>query len=545
MADDQKDVWTLGRPAKDAYDDLAKDRQGPLEKGRELSAIIIPSLLPPDGYKSGDTLPPPNQSFLAKLANTLASKLMLVAFPPGQPMMRHEIIEHKLQGEIDADPELYSEIELALSRKEEAHRKRLASTNITAAYTEFMRLLLAGGGNALWQQTDIDYPVVHKMDSYVVERDSKGRVQTVILKETIKFVNLKGPHKQLVRLVQQQKGLQPSSSNLYDEVVDIYTVQKLDGDEGDQVWLYWQEYEGTFIPDTDAEAPLEVPILYAGWLVPRYKQNWGGSYAEEYEGDMFTVENHRGSLNDGSEFASFLLWFLKPGSATSKRSIEEAENGKILTGDAEDLSTPKTDKNADFGFVMENLEAVKQDLAAAWLAMSSIQRDAERVTAEEIRALAGELDQAMGGLYTVLAQGPQRHVVKRFLQLHEETDEAIPQLPKEIVSTSVITGIDALGRSVEFDKLVTLGRAAKETLGEAVAQEFNPGDYTRRLCAALGIKPDGLVKSREQKAAEAAEAKQDMTQQTLLEEGTAPVAKAAADGVSKCRKAQPNSKEPQ
>lgn len=532
MADQKDHPWRLERPVKDEYEDLAKSRQGPLDKARELSSITIPSLMPPDGYKSGDQLPPPNQSINTGLINTLASKLMLVALPPSKPCLKFNVLEHRLQKAVDEDPELWTEIQTALSRREETHRTRLEATFIRSAYTWGMKLALVAG-NWLWQHNDIDHPVVHRMDSYVVKRNAKGEQQRIILKEPTRFTDLSGPDRQLVRLVQQQKGVQPAAANPHDEIVDIYTVQTLHGDGEDQVWLYWQEYEGTMIPGTEVEAPVDTPPMYAAWLIPRYGDNWGGSYCEEYEGDLWIVENHSGSINDGTEAAALLWLFVKPGSPTSKKTIEEAENGKLMTGSAEDITAFRLEKSSDFAFVNSNLEATIRRLAAAFLSYSSIQRDAERVTAEEWQRLAGELDQAMGGLYSTLSQSHQRYVIKRFVALHEESDNSIPELPEGIVSLAVITGIDALGRSSELDALMTGARLLKEVVPpEVLAQEVNFSDFIRRVFAALGVKTDGLLKNRAQVQQEAAQAKQDMMQQTLLEKGTTPVAKAGAEGLA-------------
>lgn len=536
MADpNDEDLWRLDRPAKDEYDDLAKDRQGTLDKARELSAISIPSVMPPDGYRSGDNLPPPNQSVNSWLVNTLASKLMLVAMPPNKPCLKFNVLEHRLQQAVEDDPELWSEIELALSRREETHRTRLESTFIRSAYTWSSKLLLVAG-NSLWQQTNLDHPVVHRMDSYVVKRNTKGEQLLVILKERIRFSDLSGPDKQLVRLVQSQKGISPSSANPRDEFVDIYTVQRLDveGEEdSDKTWRYWQEFEGTMIPGTEVEAPFETPPMYASWLIPRYGENWGGSYLEEYEGDLYIVENHHGSINDGAEAAALLWLFVKPGAPTSKKTIEEARNGKLMTGVADDITAFRLEKTNDFAFVKDNLEGTIRRLAAAFLSYVSIQRDAERVTAEEWQRLAGELDQAMGGLYSTLSQSHQRYVIRRFVALHEEKDQSIPPLPEGIVSLAVVTGIDALGRTSELEALMTGARLLKEVVPpEVLAQEINFSDFIRRVFAALGVKPDGLLKSRKQVADESATAQNSAMQQTLLEKGTTPVAKAGADAIA-------------
>jgi hypothetical protein len=152
----------------------------------------------------------------------------------------------------------------------------------------------------------------------------------------------------------------------------------------------------------------------------------------------------------------------------------------------------------------------------------------------------------MGGLYSTLAQSHQRYVITRFVTLHEESDESLPELPEGVVSLSVVTGIDALGRSSELEALMTGARMIKEVIPpEAIAQELNVSDFIRRVFAALGIKPDGLIKSRQQRQQEAEQQKQDATNQTLLEETAGPIAQAGANGLAKAALSQLPQNQPQ
>lgn len=522
--------YSLGRPAADEYNDLKEPREGVLEKARELAAISIPKLYPPDSYKPGDRLSPPNQSHNSRCLNSLASKLMLTSVPPGKPILKFNILEHKLQAEIDEEPQLFSALDQGLQRREEAHRKRLESTNIRSSLTLAYKKLL-GGGNVLWQHTNINKPVVHSMEKYVVRRDNEGTPIVTILLEPMRLADLQGPDRQFVRQVQVQRGITPKTGRMEDEIVDIYTVQRWD--DMDQVHYYWQEYEGQMLPDSDLEIDADdAPPLYAAWLIPQFGHHWGGSYSEEYEGDMFIVENSNGSLNDGSEFASLLLLFLRAGAATSKRSIEQARNGKVLTGNAEDLTAFSLDKARDFQFVENHTMRAEQRMSAAWLLMSSIQRDAERVTAEEWRILASELDGAMGGLYSEIAQNFQRHVIRRFVALHEDEDNKIPPLPKEVVSVAVVTGLDALGRGTELEGLVTGGKIIKEMFGEQAAAAIEPEEFNRRVWTAVGVKADGLVRTKAQMDETAAAGEQKALQANMIDKATAPIAQAAAGGIA-------------
>src|SRR5690606_25086066 len=95
---------------------------------------------------------------------------------------------------------------------------------------------------------------------------------------------------------------------------------------------------------------------------------------------------------------------------------------------------------------------LEQRLAAAFRMNSSIQRDGERVTAEEIRFMAQELEGALGGLYSILALELQLPMV-RLILANLERRKKIPALPSDKVKPQITTGIEALGRGMELNRL--------------------------------------------------------------------------------------------
>jgi hypothetical protein len=81
----------------------------------------------------------------------------------------------------------------------------------------------------------------------------------------------------------------------------------------------------------------------------------------------------------------------------------------------------------------------------AFLLNSAIQRNAERVTAEEIRYMAQELEAALGGIYSTLSQEFQLPFVTRVM-FQMERQKKLPVLPEGLVKPAIITGVEALGR---------------------------------------------------------------------------------------------------
>lgn len=516
-----KTPYDLGQPAEDVYLQLARRRQPVIDMGRLMAELTIPSVLPPDGYQTGDNLPGNNQSLTARCVNVLAAVLMLMAFPPGRPMLRYEPVESKLAKAIAQDPELWSKTELGLSRLEEEHRKRMETTTIRTTYTEYIKLLIVAG-NACWNHTKLDHPTFHPPTDYVVKRNKVGQQLMVILKECVSVVELPEDVQQLIYSLDEKV----AAEKPWMQEADIYTVCRLvEVTKDNRYWECWQEFKGHIIPGTEYDADEDDTPLYAAWMIPVKGKDWGRSYCEEYRGDLFICENHSSALNDGASVAGLSLTFVKPGSRTSTRQVKEAENLSVLTGSAEDLSMFRAEKSQDFNFVTGNLEKAERRLSSAFMLQSSIQRSGERVTAEEWRRMGADLDKAMGGVYTSLSQTTQRHVVMRFIHLHEDSNKDLPTLPEGVIRVAVVTGLDALGRSTDEEALIDFGAVLSKIFGPVVvSQMINASDFIRRLAASKGIRPDGLVHTEQEVAAAAAQQKNDAMKASMIQHGTGPVA---------------------
>jgi len=134
-------------------------------------------------------------------------------------------------------------------------------------------------------------------------------------------------------------------------------------------------------------------------------------------------------------------------------------------------------------------------MSYAFLLHTAIQRDAERVTAQEIRYMAEQLETAMGGIYSLLSQEFQLPLVSILMKRMEQANE-IPKLPKGTVQPTIITGIEALGRGNDLQKLrefvAEIGNLAQ--INPQVVQALNPDDLIKRIAIGLGIDTDGLIK---------------------------------------------------
>ena len=175
------------------------------------------------------------------------------------------------------------------------------------------------------------------------------------------------------------------------------------------------------------------------------------------------------------------------------------------------------------------MNGIRDRLGYAFLLSSGAVRNAERVTAEEIRMLSMELEAALGGLYSLLSLELQMPMIKRLMKVMKG-NKRVPELPKDIVNPVIITGVEALGRGNDLQKLDLFLQGAAQTVGaQAMSQYLNVSEYFKRRATALGIKTDGLVKSQEE-IQEQMQAMQQQAQQEQILKSLGPNAvKALSD----------------
>jgi hypothetical protein len=538
--------YSLGEPAANVYDRLAGLRQSVVDTGRVMAELTIPSLVPPDGWRTGDKLAGNNQSVGSHCVNNLAAALLFIAFPPNQPVIRLEAIEYAVQAEIDADPELYARLQVAMSRLAEAHRTRMMSTTMMSAYSVALKLLIVAG-NCLWKHTELDSPQVFPPNVYVCKRDAKGNPLLSIHKERISVQALDPDLKAFI----YQHNPDLKDMNLWEQEVDIHSVCNLcveddaGGASGERYWRYWQEYKGRLLPGTEVETDYDDPPMIPEWWTPVYGQDWGTSHCEEYRGDLFATEALSSSIIDMAAAAAASWFFVNPSGRTSIKQLREARNLSMFSGKAEDVTMFRAEKGGDLQVAMSVADKAERRLGMAFLLNFAIQRSGERVTAEEIRRLGNELDKALGGRYSELAQRTQRPIMLRFMHLHEEEAPQLPRLPKDLVQVQVITGVDALGNSKDAMDLEELATAITTYFPQEAGEILKGIRWAARWCAAKGIKPDGLISSQQEVDAASQAKAQAAQRMALIEKGTGPAVAGAASMADGMMQQQQQQMQPQ
>lgn len=482
--------------AQGRYDQLAASRSMPLYRAREAAKLTIPALVPPVGSTQATRLPTPFQSTGARGVNNLSSKLLLSLFPPNQPFFRMEIGEFAIE-QMTRQPGMKAQVDKALAKIEREVQTEVETSAIRTSVAEALKHLIVAGNVLLFMQPAGTVRTYHLGD-YVVHRDPSGNVLEIITHEMMSPTavpqNMRHLITDAVTAGNTGSSALDGKSPSVDKNVDLYTWVK----RKDTFWTVHQEIKAKQVPGSQGRYPLDK----SPWLPLRWSrvdgEDYGRGMVEEYQGDLQSLEGLTQAIVEGSAAMAKVIILVNPNGITKEKMIAEAPNGAVRAGREEDVKFMQAGKAADFRVAAETAQKINDALAYAFMLNSAIQRSAERVTAEEIRFMAQELETSLGGLYSLLSQELQLPLVKR-LMFQMERAKKLPALPSKLIKPTIVTGLEALGRGNDLDRLDQFVDGMAEIFGPGAVQNFiNPQDYLMRRATALGIDTENLVYTDDQ-----------------------------------------------
>ena len=488
--------------ARSRYDQLTRNRAQFLDIAVQCSRLTLPYLIQNDeGRTSWQKLPTPWQSVGAKAVVTLASKLMLALLPPQTTFFKLQVRDDKLGTELPA--EIRSELDLNFAKLERMVMDSIAASSDRVSVHQAIKHLVVGGNALLYMGKEglKHYP----LNRFVVERDGNGQVIEIVTKELINRKLLPSS------FIEQEPrpnhaGDVGGNGTGTDGDIEVYTHVRLDNNR----WIWHQEALDKRIPGTEGKAPKDA----SPWLVLRFNsvdgENYGRGRVEEFLGDLRSLDALAQALVEGSAAAAKVVFVVSPSSTTKPQTIAQAGNGAIVQGRPDDIGVIQVGKTADFRTAAEMAATLERRIAEAFLVLSV--RQSERTTAEEVRLTQMELEQQLGGLFSLLTVEFLIPYLNRKLLVLQRTGE-IPRIPKDLVNPTIVAGVNALGRGQDRESLTAFITTIAQTIGpEAMMKYINPDEAIKRLAAAQGIDVLNLIKSVDQQ-------QQEMQQNLQMQQG--------------------------
>jgi hypothetical protein len=515
--------------ASSRYTKLEQDRNGALNRARECALLTIPSIMPAQGFSATSKLPTPYQSLGAQGVRTLASKMYMSAFP-SIPFFNYKVDDLVLEKMTD---QARGEIELLLARRERATTTELDTSKFRPlANVAFQHLIVTGNIGAYIPPQPDAKAQLFRLDQYVVRRDGAGNLLEFVIQEKMDFAALPQAVKEEVAKTDQFA--QRKALSLEPEPVELYTHGYLDAEQGEGMWIVYQEAAGLRIESTVAKFKKDDLAYVFPRIAWQPGEHYGRSYVEEFLGDLDSLEALCEALVEGSAAAAKIIFLVNPAGTTTLKVVTDSKTGDVRAGRADDVTVVQAQKQADLRVAKDQAEVIASRLAKAFLLQSSIQRSGERVTAEEIRYMATELDDGLGGMYTLISAEFQ-HPVVRLLERRMEKRVKVEKLPPKITNIVIVTGLAAIGRGHDQRNLQMFTKEIIGTLGAELAMRYLNGlEYLKRSAAAYNIDTTGLVKT-----AEEVEQAEQQAQMMAMMEKLGPNAINQAGGMAQTAMAQP------
>lgn len=460
---------------------LESDKNSVITRAIDCSKLTIPSVFPKEGFNDSSTDDDVYQSLGARAVLNLSAKFMQTLFPTTSTFFKlmptkdfeEQILAGQDKTQLDALVAQLVKLETAISNEMERQA-------IRKPIHEALKLLIVTGNVCLWKnQGDM---TIFNLRNYVVQRDSKGTILDLVVRESM-----------------SPKAL-PDGILLKDTSVEsifVYTRMVADGEGNYQIY---QEVDDEIVSGSEYSIKMTdtSPFIVLRWTAMA-GSHYGRGLVEHYLGDLRNYEAVNMVIVDTASVMARTIFLVNPNTqyGTDVEKLNEAVTGDYIAGHADDITVPQANKNSDLQVLLNYMQILETRLSQAFLLFTS--RNAERVTAQEIRQVTQQLEETLGGIYTILAEDMQKPLLALFMK------ELKLKLDKKIDSV-ITTGLDAIGRGSDANKLLQFLEMVK-MLPNGYSY-INETILVQRLAFSMGIAIDGLLKTAEQLQQEAQQQQQ-------------------------------------
>lgn len=476
-------------------------REEVMHRCERYAGWTIPSVFPEDNLIEDDELQLDYQSVGAQAVTNLSNKIMMALFQPSRPFFRMNLSPEQL-AEVQATGVDDAKIEAALAEAERTAMKNLNATNARIIMHEVIQHLIITGNSLFYMPKDMKEPMcAYSLRDYSIKRDLRGRPVKIIIRET----------KSVSGLSDELQAIAVSNGYMEDDDVSIYTgIQKVDDDK----FMVWQELEDLCYchKKVGVYSKSELPWIPLTWNLARGK-DYGTGLVELYAGDFHKLSTLADAINDYTVVMTDVKNLVNPAGMTDPRELSEAPSGAYVHGREQDIFVHQPQVANVSDFLTNQFEATARRIGAAFLLNTAVTRDAERVTAAEIRMQAQELESSLGGVYTRLATELQLPLAKRLLR-------NLDPMFKDIEPV-IVTGLESLSRNSELDNVRAFMQdmVVLSDVPDEVKLWMNFGNVIAVLGAGHGVDYKKFLKSEAQVQKDKQAAMQAQAQMAGMEAG--------------------------
>lgn len=423
-----------------------------LSRAQRYAKLTVPALLEEEGTADGNGVHVDFQSVGARGALHLANKLGQAQWSPTRPAFRLTHPDPRAQvPEVD---EVLANIEREAVGLMDEHPIR---PELVLAH---LHLIVTGNALVILPE-DGFVPETISLRFFRLRRRADKTFQDIIVANKVRLYDMKPEVRELLPNKKQS-----------DEVT-FYRWATRTEDGGVEVtqWVDDVKLGDEYTRRTTLGDCGWLPLT---WMLPD-KRSYGVGLVEMYAGDLEALSALAASGITGAAANAEMRWGIDPRGATRVEHLKGTRNGEFVSAGKDDIFPIMAENTQAIAQLLEVVKLWELRVSSAFLLTTGMMRQAERVTAEEIRTLARELDTQLGGVYSNLAHTMQRPIALWLLgKLGDEAKK---------LRLRVITGLDALSRSVDLENMLTAAQAASVT--NTMPQELRQRIHWPRFIAAI------------------------------------------------------------
>lgn len=472
------------------WQELSNKRTGLISRCERYSQLTIPSICPEDGYdEQSDELRHDHQAVGVTAVNNLVNKMMLAMFAPSRPFMRYTLPKAQLAKILKAVGMDEAQLREELSATEMDTVRELDNLGLRPKLYELMAHLIITG-NAC-RLMDGDVMRVIGIKNYVVCRDNKGFMLQCIIKERCVVREL---DPELRALVSAQDSAEVDYYRWFEWEPE--RKQYMERQYLDNVEIADRKYRGQYKKE-------DCPVQAHYWRLPDSK-DYGIGHVEDFCGDFEGLSQLSEAELNACILASEFRWLMDPAGNMRVEDFKLSKNGDVIPGTEGQLQLVSAGAiSGTITVVSASADKYIRRISSGFLITQGLVRDAERVTAEEIRVLANDLETQLGGIYSMLALNLQQPLAYWLMQrVNGGTLKGTGFKP------TIVTGLDALSRNGDLEnvRLFLADVAQITTLPPETQKWLKLGTILSELAAGRGLRSSQYVATQEEVAqADAAE----------------------------------------
>ena len=505
--------------ASSAWEAGAQRKLALLTRCQKYAGFTLPHICTPDGYNEQSAeLQTDWQALGAQAVNNLANRLILALFAPSRPFFRLDM-PPELARKLNVKPE---DLQGALSVAEKKAIKRLENMGVRPKLYEAIKHLIITGNCLLILGKKGGVPMrVLGLKRYCVKRSMSGKVIQIVIHEKVRFDELDPDvQKELKEKYESRyKMMDPMDPSTCGEVRYYKLIQ----------WDGTANYHETVQVD-DLELGDKFKSKYTDQTLPYRALTWelcddndyGTGLVEQFAGDFAALSSLSEAQIQAAILASEFRWLVNPAGMTTVEDIENSANGAALPGVQNDVIPLTTGTGATLQYIEGVSNQYVNRIGRGFLLTSSVIRDAERVTAEEVRLQAQELETALGGVYSRLAVDFQLPMAHWLIKI------AGVDLGGTAIEPTIVTGLDALSRNSDLEALKLCLQDLAIIGGMSPQTQFvlKMDAIAAAVFAGRGVDASAYVKSPEEQERDLA----NQQQMQLAQQVARPVASAVVNG---------------